>query len=104
MAGPGICILFLVDTCILGAPSVHPVALMDIGFLPCICLWHISQVQTCLCVVVGPGFVSTSPAFMRSNASNTAVPHGPLPKNGTSGHHFWGGGGVGGFDTHVSLF
>ena len=35
--------------------------LIDIFFLPCICLWHISQIQTCLCVVVGPGFVSTSP-------------------------------------------
>ena len=28
--------------------------LIDIGFLPCICLWHISQIQTCLCVVIGP--------------------------------------------------
>ena len=34
-------------------------------FLPCICLWQISQIQTCLCVVIGPGFVSTSPAFIR---------------------------------------
>ena len=33
--------------------------LIDIGFLPCICLWQISQIQTCLCVVVGLGFVST---------------------------------------------
>ena len=31
-------------------------------FLPCICLWQISPIQTCLCVVVGPGFFSTSPA------------------------------------------
>ena len=28
--------------------------LMDICFLPCICLWQILQIQTCLCVVVGP--------------------------------------------------
>ena len=32
--------------------------LMDICYLSCICLWQISQFQTCLCVVVGPGFVS----------------------------------------------
>ena len=36
---------------------------IDIGFLPCICLWHILQIQTYLCVVVGPEFVSTSPAL-----------------------------------------
>ena len=56
--------------------------LMDICFLPCICLWQISQIQTCLCVVIGPGFVSTSPAFMRNSTSHSAVPYGPLsPKN-----------------------
>ena len=43
--------------------------LIDICFLPCICLWQISQIQTRLCVVVGPGFVSTSPSFMRSSGS-----------------------------------
>ena len=42
--------------------------LMDIYFLPCSCLWQISQIQTRLCVVVGPVFVSTSPALMRSSA------------------------------------
>ena len=26
--------------------------IIDICFLPCICLWQISQIQTCLCVVV----------------------------------------------------
>ena len=31
--------------------------LIDICFLNCICLWQISQIQTCLCVVVGPGLV-----------------------------------------------
>ena len=35
-----------------------------------------------LCVVVGPGLVSTSPAFMRSIASHPAGPHGRLAKNG----------------------
>ena len=49
--------------------------LIDNCFLLCSCLWQISQIQTCLCVVVGPGFVSTSPAFMRSSASDLAGPH-----------------------------
>ena len=44
--------------------------LINICFLPCIGLWQISQIQTCLRVFVGPGFVSTSPAFMRSSTSH----------------------------------
>ena len=32
--------------------------LIDICFLPCIYSWHISQIQTCIRVVVGPGLVS----------------------------------------------
>ena len=47
------------------------------------CLWQISQIQTCLRVVVGPGLVSTSPAFMRSRnsaASHLAGPHGSSQK------------------------
>ena len=31
--------------------------LIDICFLPCICLWQILQIQTCVCVVVGTVFV-----------------------------------------------
>ena len=46
--------------------------LIDICSLTCICLWKISQIQTCLCVVVGLGFVSTAPAFMRSSAIHPA--------------------------------
>ena len=39
--------------------------------------------MTCLRVVVGPGLVSTSPAFMRSIASHPVGPHGWLArKNG----------------------
>ena len=52
--------------------------LIDICFLTCICLWQISQIQTYLRVVVGPGLVSTSPAFMRSIASHPSGPHGRL--------------------------
>ena len=56
--------------------------LMDVCLLPSICffVWQISQIQTCLCVVVGPGFVTTSPAFMRGSASHPADPHDRLAK------------------------
>ena len=65
--------------------------LMDICFLTCICLWHISQIQTCLCVFVGPGFVSSPPVFMRSSAIHPAGPHGRRAQtNCKSGSHFWG--------------
>ena len=50
--------------------------LMDICFLTCICLWQISQIQTFLFKVVGPGLVSTSPAFVSNSASHAAGPHG----------------------------
>ena len=63
--------------------------LMDICFLTCICLWQISQIQTFLFIVVGPGLVSTSPAFVSSSGS--ALP--ACPKNGKSGPHCWGRGG-----------
>ena len=49
---------------------------MDICFLTCICLWQISQIQTCLFKVGGPGLVSTSLAFVSSGASHPAGPHG----------------------------
>ena len=68
--------------------------LMDICFLTCICLWQISQIQTFLFKVVGPGLVSTSPAFVSSSASHPAGPHGRhAHKNGKSGPHCWGRGG-----------
>ena len=67
--------------------------LIDICFLTCICLWQISQIQTCLCVV-GPGLVSTLPAFMRSIASHPAGPHGRLCQKTVIGHPFLGTGGV----------
>ena len=51
--------------------------LIDICFLTCICL---SQIQTFLCVVVGPGLILTSHTFMRRIASHPAGPHGHLVK------------------------
>ena len=50
--------------------------LMDICFLTCICLWQISQIQTFLFRVVGPGLVSTSSTFVSNSASHPADPHG----------------------------
>ena len=67
--------------------------LMEICFLHCICLWQISHIQTCLCVVVGPGFVSTSPAFMRSSASHPAGPHGRLAQKTVNQAPLMGAGG-----------
>ena len=92
MAGPGICVLCLADTC---TSEVHQCSillhLMDICFLTCICLWQISQIQTFLFKVVGPGLVSTSPACVSSSASHPAGPH--AQKYGKSGPHCWGRGG-----------
>ena len=51
--------------------------LMDICFLTCICLWQISQIQTCLL-----------PAFVSSSANHPAGPHGRhVKKTGKSGPH-----------------
>ena len=79
MTGAGICVLLLAVTC---ASEVHPVfnpvAPMDICFLTCICLLQVLQIHTRLCDVVGSGFVSTSPAFMRSRAKYSAGLHGRL--------------------------
>ena len=66
MAGPGICVL------------------------TCICIWLISQIQTRLFKVVGPGLVSTSPAFLSSSARHPAGPHGRHAQNGKSDPHCWG--------------
>ena len=55
------------------------------------CAWNVGVVVY-PDFVVGPGFVSTSPAFVRSSASYPAGPHGQLAaqKNGKSGSHCWG--------------
>ena len=63
--------------------------------LPIVYLF-MADIETCLCVADGPGFVSTSPAFMRSSASHPAGPHGRLAQNSKSGLHCSG---AGSFDT-----
>ena len=68
--------------------------LIDICFLSCIWLWQISQILTCLRVVVGHGLVSTSPAFMRSIASHSAGPHDRLAQTTVIGPPLLGAGGV----------
>ena len=54
--------------------------LMDICFLTCICLWQISQIQTFLFKVVGPGLVSTSPAFLAAAPAIQRVRMAGMPK------------------------
>ena len=63
---------------VLGSPSDQACCTLSISASYHVFLWQISQIQTCLCVVVGPGFVSTSPTFMRSSAGHLAGPHGRL--------------------------
>ena len=61
--------------------------------LPTMCLFmaDIANPDLFVCVVVGPGFISTSPAFTRSRASHPAGQHGRLAqKNSKSGSHCWG--------------
>ena len=67
--------------------------LIHICFLLCICLWQMSQIQTYLCVVVGPGFVSTSPASMKSSASHPVGPHSRLAKTTVNRAPITGAGG-----------
>ena len=77
MAGPGICVLCLANTCTSEVHSVfNPVA--PYGYLLSDMYLFMAdiQIQTCLFKVVGPGLVSTSPAFVSSSASHLAGPHG----------------------------
>ena len=60
--------------------SSHLLHLIDICFLTRICLWDISQIQTCTWVV-GPGLVLASTAFMISSVSHPAGPHDQLTQN-----------------------
>ena len=72
MAGPGICVLCLADTC---TSEVHPVfyPVAPYGYLlPNMYLFMADITNP----VVGPGLVSTSPAFVSSSASHPAGPHG----------------------------
>ena len=43
-----------------------------------ICILCYADTHTYLCVVGGPGFVSTSSAFMKSSAIHPSGPHGRL--------------------------
>ena len=97
MAGPGICVLCLADTC---TSEVHPVfnPVAPYGYLLSdmyLFMADITNPGSFLFKVVGPGLVSTSPAFVSSQRRpHPAGPHGrPCPKNGKSGPHCWGRGG-----------
>ena len=69
MAGPGICVLCLADTCTSEVHQVfNPVAPYEYLLSDMYLLWQILQIQTFLFRVVGPGLVSTSPAFVTNSA------------------------------------
>ena len=60
---------------ILGSPSVAPHRYL----LPTVYLVMADITNPdCSCVIVGPIFVSTLPAFIRSSPSHPAAPHGRL--------------------------
>ena len=76
MAGPGICVLCLADTC---TSEVHPVfnPVAPYGYLlsdMCLFMAVITN-PDCFFKVVGPGLVSTSPAFV---SSGSALPTCPI--------------------------
>ena len=82
MAGPGIHVLYLADTC---TSEMHPVfnPVAPYGYILSDMYLFMSdtQIQTCLFKIVGPGLVSTSPALVSSSASHPAGPHGRHAKN-----------------------
>ena len=75
MAGPGICVLCLADTC---TSEVHPVfnPVAPYGYLLSDMYLFMADITNPDFLVVGPGLVSTSPAFVSSSASHPAGPHG----------------------------
>ena len=68
MAGPGICVLLLADTC---ASEVHLVFnyVAPYGYL-------LPNMYLFIADITNPGLVSTSPTFVRSSTSHPAGPHG----------------------------
>ena len=75
MAGPGICVLCLADTC---TSEVHPVfnPVAPYGYLLSDMYLFMADITNPDFLVVGPGLASTSPAFVSSSASHPAGPHG----------------------------
>ena len=55
---------------ILGAPSVQSCCILSISASYHVLVWQTSKIQTCLRVVIVPGFFSTLPAFVRSSISH----------------------------------
>ena len=76
MAGPGICVLCLADTC---TSEVHPVFnhVAPYGYLLSDMYLFMADITNPDSFKVdGPGLVSTSPAFVSSSDSHPADPHG----------------------------
>ena len=82
MAGPGVCVLCLADTC---TSEVHPVfnPVAPYGYLLSDMYLFMADITNpdFLFKVVGPGLISTSPAFVSSSASHPAGPYGRHAQN-----------------------
>ena len=77
MAGPGICVLCLADTCTSEVhPVINPVAPYGYLLSDMYLFMAVITIQTFLFRVVRPELVSTSPAFVSNSASHPAGPHG----------------------------
>ena len=70
--------------------------LMDICLLLCICLWHISQIQTCFVWLSDLDLSRHHPLLRGAAPFIQRVRMAGLLKNSKSGPNFWG---AGGFDT-----
>ena len=72
--GPGICVLCLADTC---TSEVHPVFNPVAPYRYLLSDMYLFMADiTNPDFLVGPGLVSTSPAFVSNSASHPAGPHG----------------------------
>ena len=95
MAGPGICVMCLADTC---TSEVHPVfnPVAPYGYLLSDMYLFMADITNpdLFFKVVGPGLVSTSPTFVSSSASHSAGPHGRHAKKTVNRASIAGGGKV----------
>ena len=71
---------------ILGAPSVQSCCTLWISASYRVFLWQILQIQTCLCVVVGPGIVTHF--YEEQHQPSRESAWSACPQNGKSGPHY----------------
>ena len=64
--------------------------LIDIFFLPCICLWPILQIQICLCGCRTLICIDIIRFYEEQCQPSSGSAWATCPKNGKSGTHYWG--------------